>query len=183
MTDYFYADPHFSHKGVTNFLKEDGSKLRPWTDYETMDTALVELFNDTVTEKDKCYILGDVAINRRGLNILEQLRCENLILIKGNHDVFRLNEYTKYFRDIRAYHVTKGIIFSHIPVHEMQLDNRFGVNVHGHLHSGRVMNGNSIDLRYHCISCEHTEFKPISYEALVNKIIAEGGTIPDIYGN
>jgi calcineurin-like phosphoesterase family protein len=183
MTDYFYADPHFSHRGVTNFLKDDGSKLRPWTDYESMDIALVELFNDTVKETDKCYFLGDVAINRRGLAILEQLNCKNMILIKGNHDVFRLREYTAHFADIRAYHVMTGLIFSHIPVHECQLDSRFGVNVHGHLHSGRVMKGNSIDLRYHCISCEHTEFKPISYDELVAKIIAEGGTIPQIYGN
>ena len=164
-------------------MKEDGSKLRPWTDYESMDAALVELFNDTVTEKDKCYILGDVSINKRGLKILEQIRCRNLILIKGNHDVFKLNEYTKHFVDIRAYHVTKGIIFSHIPVHPMQLDNRFGINVHGHLHSGRVMKDNAIDLRYHCISCELTDFKPMSYESLVEKITAEGGIIPEVYGN
>ncbi|MGA1873758.1 MAG: hypothetical protein ACMUHY_08805, partial [Thermoplasmatota archaeon] len=38
------------------------------------------------------------------------------VLIKGNHDIFKLTDYTKYFRDIRGYHVMNGLILSHIPI-------------------------------------------------------------------
>lgn len=173
MTDYYYGDPHFSHKNICKF-SDHGQKVRPWETYEEMDVALVDLFNNTVAPRDRVFFLGDVCINRRGLKILEQLNCKNLFLIKGNHDVFRLEEYTPYFKDIMACYVKTGIIFTHIPVHESQV-NRFGVNVHGHLHNTRIMKHNAVDLRYHCVSIEHTDFKPISHDELIAKIRNEGG--------
>ena len=104
------------------------------------------------------------------------------VLIKGNHDIFRLHEYTKYFRDVRGYHVMNGMILSHIPVHESSLS-RFGTNIHGHLHSGRVMKDGVIDPRYHCVSVEHTDFRPILFEDVLKKIKDEGGTVGFKNGN
>jgi calcineurin-like phosphoesterase family protein len=91
-------------------------------------------------------------------------------LIKGNHDIFRLSEYAEHFYDIRAYHVLNNMILSHVPLHESQLD-RFGVNIHGHLHSNRVKNtfGN-IDNRYQCVCVEHTNFRPILLEEVMTWI-------------
>jgi hypothetical protein len=105
------------------------------------------------------------------------------VLIKGNHDIFRLEEYTEHFREIRAYHVLSGMILSHIPIHETSLG-RFGVNIHGHLHSNRVMKDmlhnrgvEVIDPRYHCVCVEQTDFRPILFEDVIKKIEAEGGAV------
>jgi hypothetical protein len=103
------------------------------------------------------------------------------VLIKGNHDIFKLQDYTPHFRDIRGYHVMDGMILSHIPVHESNLY-RFGTNIHGHLHSNRVMKDNGynkevIDPRYYCVCVEQTDFKPVSFE-IVKKHIKEQGGIP-----
>jgi calcineurin-like phosphoesterase family protein len=156
---FLVSDTHFGHQGVCRFLRNDGSKLRPWDNANDMDEAMVELWNNTVGPKDKVYHLGDVVINRRALSTLARLNGDK-VLIKGNHDIFRLDEYTAFFRDIRAYHIMDKYILSHVPVHESQLA-RWDGNVHGHLHS------NSLDdLRYLCVCVEQTEFKPIPWETV-----------------
>jgi len=70
---FLYSDPHFGHAGVCRFLREDGSKLRPWNDPAEMDEELVKRFNERVRPNDKCYFLGDVVINRRALRTLHRL--------------------------------------------------------------------------------------------------------------
>ena len=160
---FLTADTHFGHWGVTKFLRSDGTKLRPWDNPNDMDKDMVALWNDTVGPNDKVYHLGDVVINRRALSTLKQLNGDK-VLIKGNHDIFKLHDYAEYFRDIRAYHVMDKFLLSHIPVHESQ-KHRWQGNIHGHLHSNSVD-----DTWYTCISVEQTDFKPILFEELVYKI-------------
>jgi calcineurin-like phosphoesterase family protein len=141
---FLISDTHFGHKGVTQFLNSDGSKLRPWDNVEEMDEALVANWNRVVGPKDKVYHLGDVVINRKALKTLALLNGEK-ILVKGNHDIFRLEEYTPYFKDIRGSHKLYKFLLTHIPVHPDSLY-RWDVNIHGHLHSERVMKGVHVTL-------------------------------------
>lgn len=159
---FLTSDTHFGHAGVTRFLNNDGSKMRPWDNIEDMDEALVAKWNALVRPKDKIYHLGDVVINRKALKILEQLNGDK-VLIKGNHDLFRLEEYTKYFRDIRGVGVLDGFVLTHIPVHPASIE-RYKGNFHGHLHSNRVMLDGKIDPRYLCLCVEQTGFEPIALE-------------------
>ena len=103
-------------------------------------------------------------------------------MIRGNHDIFRDTEYNEYFRELRAYHVMNGMILSHIPIHEESLG-RFGTNIHGHLHANRVMKDGVVDVRYHCVCVEQTDYTPILFEDVIKKIEAEGGTIGFKNGN
>lgn len=157
------ADIHFGHRGICEFTHPDGSKVRPWDSYEEMDDELVRRFNEVVLPDDKCYILGDVTINRRALPTIARLNCKNLILIKGNHDNFKVSEYLNYFTDIRAYHVQQDVVLSHVPIHPQSLDRWVG-NIHGHLHSNSIP-----DPRYKCVSMEHTDYYPV----LLNQVISE----------
>jgi calcineurin-like phosphoesterase family protein len=75
-----------------------------------------------------------------------------------------------------------GMILSHIPIHEASLG-RFGVNIHGHLHAGRVMKDGAVDVRYHCVCVEQTNFAPILLEDVIKRIEAEGGGIGFKNGN
>ena len=192
---FLISDTHFGHAGVCKFLRNDGvTKLRPWDDPEEMDEYMVRAWNERVRPKDKVYHLGDVVINRKHLTTLGRLNGDK-VLIRGNHDIFKLEDYTPYFRDIRGYHVMSGMILSHIPVHEESLG-RFGVNVHGHLHANRVMRRAEstvefmergerswIDPRYHCVCVEQTDFAPILLEDMIKRIKEEGGTIEMRNGN
>jgi len=192
---FLYSDPHFGHQGVCRFMRNDGvTKLRPWDNAEEMDEELIKRYNEKVRPKDKCYFLGDVVINRRALPTLARLNGDK-VLIRGNHDIFRDDEYRMYFRELRAYHVMNGMILSHIPVHEASLG-RFGTNIHGHLHANRVMKArgvdaktgeilysNEIDPRYWCACVEQTDFTPILFEDAIKRIEAEGGVVGFKNGN
>ena len=176
---FLVSDTHFGHFGVCKFTGPDGfTKLRPWDTPEEMDEEMVKRWNETVRPNDKVYHLGDVVINRKALSIMYRLNGDK-VLIKGNHDIFKLEDYTPHFRDIRGYHVMAGMILSHIPVHESNLG-RFGVNVHGHLHAHRVMmkdyGREVVDPRYHCVCVEQTDFRPILLEDVIKRIKEEGGS-------
>jgi calcineurin-like phosphoesterase family protein len=192
---FLTSDTHFGHAGVCRFTEADGvTKIRPWTDPDEMDEEMIKRWNATVRPNDKVYHLGDVVINRKALKTLARLNGDK-VLIRGNHDIFRDDEYRLYFRELRAYHVINGMILSHIPVHEASLG-RFGVNIHGHLHTNRVKKARGIDaktgatlystendVRYHCVCVEQTDFTPILFEDVIKRIEAEGGSIGFNSGN
>jgi calcineurin-like phosphoesterase family protein len=193
---FLVSDTHFGHAGVCRFTHPDDPevKLRPWSDPDEMDEEMVRRWNERVRPTDKVYHLGDVVINRKALRTLHRLNGDK-VLIRGNHDIFRDEEYRTYFRELRAYHVLNGMILSHIPVHEASLG-RFGVNIHGHLHASRVkrargvdaktgtvLYGTDNDLRYHCVCVEQTDFAPILLEDVYKRIQAEGGEIGFRNGN
>jgi calcineurin-like phosphoesterase family protein len=192
---WLISDTHFGHeKTCTVFKREDGSPLRPFSSAEEMDEFMVKAWNERVRPNDKVYHLGDVVIAKKSLAILKRLNGDK-VLIRGNHDIFKLADYTEHFRDIRGYHVMNGLILSHVPVHTDSLA-RFGCNIHGHLHANRVMKArgvdaktgeilysNEIDSRYTNVSVEQIDFAPILFEDLQKRILAEGGTIGFKNGN
>jgi calcineurin-like phosphoesterase family protein len=192
---FLVSDTHFGHAGVCRFVRNDGvTKLRPWDDPAEMDEFMIAAWNERVRPNDKVYHLGDVVINRKSLVTLARLNGDK-VLIRGNHDIFRDDEYRQYFRELRAYHVMNGMILSHIPLHPESLG-RFGVNIHGHLHANRVMKprgvnvvtgkvlySDEIDLRYHCVCVEQTDFAPILFEDVIKRIEAEGGEVGFSNGN
>ena len=192
---FLVSDTHFGHAGVCRFMRNDGvTKLRPWDNPEEMDEVMIKRWNERVRPNDKVYHLGDVVINRRAMSTLARLNGDK-VLIRGNHDIFRDDEYRQYFRELRAYHVMNGLILSHIPVHEASLG-RFGCNIHGHLHANRVMKArgvdartgeilysNEIDTRYWCACVEQTDFAPILFEDALKKITEQGGTVGFKNGN
>lgn len=192
---FLYSDPHFGHAGVCRFTCDDGvTKIRPWTDPNEMDEEMVRRYNERIGPKDKCYWLGDCVINRRCLPTIGRLNGDK-VLIRGNHDIFRDDEYRRYFRELRAYHVMNGMILSHIPLHPESLG-RFGVNIHGHTHQRRVMKangfntetgqvtyGDEIDPRYWCACVEQTDFAPILFEDALKRIQEQGGVIGFRNGN
>jgi calcineurin-like phosphoesterase family protein len=156
---FLISDTHFGHVGVTQFLRDDGTKLRPWGNIEEMDEALVSNWNSVVNPKDKVYHLGDVVINRKHLKTLLRLNGEK-VLVKGNHDIFRINEYLEHFKDVRGYHILDNLIMSHIPIHP-DSRGRFKGNIHGHLHANNVG-----DPWYYNVSVEQINYTPIPFETV-----------------
>ena len=185
---FLVSDTHFGHTGVCKFTRNDGvTKLRPWDNVDEMDEEMIKRWNETVRPNDKVYHLGDVVINRKALKTLHRLNGDK-VLIRGNHDIFRDDEYRQHFRELRAYHILNGMIMSHIPIHTESLG-RFGTNIHGHLHANRVMIQKhakatpEIDPRYHCVCVEQTDFRPILFEDVIKRIKEEGGQIGFQNGN
>lgn len=169
---FFAADLHFEHPGIVK--ERNGIRMRPFETVEEHDEAVIERWNAKVGVNDKVYILGDVAMKKAGLAKVSRLNGKKH-LIKGNHDIFELHDYTPLFYQISAYRVfvefSQVVLASHMPVHPMELD-RFKFNVHGHLHDKRVRRKaedgrDTEDLRYLCVSLEHTNYAPISMDEVM----------------
>jgi len=165
---FLISDTHFGHKNICNFLNESGEKLRPWENSDEMDEALILNWNSVVRKQDKVYHLGDVTLSKRFLPIMDSLNGRK-VLIKGNHDIFNASEYLKYFSDVRGVHVLDGFILSHIPIHEESVG-RFSRNIHGHLHSRRVLKNSEIDNRYISVCVEQINFTPIELGDLKSRL-------------
>lgn len=156
---FFISDTHFGHGNILNFRDKEDKSIRPFANVEEMNEALIENWNKVVRPQDKIYHLGDVAIPRKGLDCLAKCNGDK-ILVRGNHDIFRLKDYTKYFRDVRGYVVLENYLASHIPVHP-DSKGRFKKNIHGHLHTN-----NLADDFYINVSVEQINFTPISWDEI-----------------
>lgn len=155
------ADPHFGHLGMCKFTKYDGSKLRPWDHPDEMDEALVERWNEVVGDNDRVYLLGDVAFNNRTIEIVRRLS-GRIVLVKGNHDQLKIDKYVDLFDDVRAVVQKKGFVMTHVPIHPQCMD-RWGVNIHGHLHANQID-----DPRYVCVSVERNNFYPVNLQDILD---------------
>jgi calcineurin-like phosphoesterase family protein len=176
---FLISDTHFGHANICVFTKSDGTKVRPFNSADEMDEVMIERWNAMVGKDDKVYHLGDVAIPKKSLNLLEKLNGRK-ILIKGNHDIHKLSDYSKFFSDIRAFHVLNGCVLSHVPLHPSSLG-KFGCNIHGHLHGNYVRRESDIgglerDPNFINVCVEHTNYTPILLEDVFERISLQGGT-------
>ena len=161
MERYFISDTHFGHDAVYTFMNADGTRVRDLADNsEEGDAEMVKRWNSVVGPTDKVYHLGDVAFPRRKLVLLDQLNGKK-ILIKGNHDMFDLKDYMKYFSDIRGAFELYKMMLTHIPIHPEQLG-RFDANIHGHIHDRRIA-----DRRYVNVSVEQIDYTPITLDEVL----------------
>lgn len=88
MNTWFWSDTHFSHSKILEYCN------RPFKNIYEMDRELVRRFNERVKEEDICFHLGDWGFKKskeapNGNNFeyfRNQLKCKNIICIKGSHD-------------------------------------------------------------------------------------------------
>ena len=161
---FLISDTHFGHANILTFKRQDGSPLREFPDIDTHDEYLIQQWNKTVSLNDKVYHLGDVgckSFSKLGA-ILERLNGTK-VLIKGNHDGFKLSQYAQYFKDIRGSHQLDKFILTHIPIHPQSLS-RWKANIHGHLHANVVD-----DPRYINVAVEQINYTPIDFEEIRSK--------------
>ena len=168
-TRFVISDTHFSHENAwAKFKLADGSPLRPFTSTEEMDETMVENWNNVVGPFDVVYHLGDVAISKRGLDLVKRLNGKKR-LIRGNHDIYKDSDYYNVgFEQIHGVRVfVDKWIFSHIPLHPDSVAERFRANICGHLHANKVkLSDGTVDPRYVCVSVEQINYTPVSFDDL-----------------
>lgn len=159
MKTFIIADTHFGHPNIIKFLRKDGSLLRDFPSITEHDEYLIQQWNKTVSPQDKVYHLGDVGFtNFTKLSAILSRLNGTKVLIKGNHDNFKMSQYAQHFKDVRAYHVLDKFILSHIPIHPESIS-RWQANIHGHVHSNSLE-----DFQYYNVSVENINYTPIDFE-------------------
>ena len=129
---FYTADLHFHYKP---FLPG-----RPFASVEEMDEAMIRLWNETVTDEDTVYVVGDVGYNGGYVpgDALGRLQGRKH-LIRGNHDTGFENapKLFDYFETVTDFNeIDDGethILLCHYPI----LYRKRGYMIHGHLHQAR----------------------------------------------
>ena len=134
----YISDLHFGHKNVILF------DHRPFSDVDTMDHCLIQLWNSTVSADDDVYIVGDFCY-RSGRTpdwYLRQLKGHKHLII-GNHDKATLDceNAAKYLESVeKMQHVTDGdkqICLCHYPLAEWYKSRHGSWLIYGHIHGAR----------------------------------------------
>ena len=178
---WFCSDLHLGHSNMYKFTNYDGTKCRPWDNYEEAEEYMLQEFNKVLKPNDTLYILGDVA-NRtdRASYFFNSLVPCRRILLMGNHDnKIGFKFLSKYFNEIRGAYNLENYIMTHIPVSSGS-KGRFKTNIHGHTHSNLITidnNGKIPDPWYRNVCVERTGFKLINFSEIkteTEKLIEKG---------
>ncbi len=96
--NYYTADWHLYHKKIiAEYANRPYLDKNGIPDVDAMNRGIINNMNAVVGADDNLYILGDVAFAtaNRTRPHLEQLICQNLFLIPGNHDADDIIEMTR----------------------------------------------------------------------------------------
>ena len=140
---------------------------RGFESIEEHDEELIARWNSVVTHRDVVYNLGDVIFSpSTKMHLLDRLNCRRHYLVVGNHEHHDIKRYAPFFSKIRLMQPYKErYLFTHMPVHRSQLEERFKgmVNVHGHLHDHEVQLEDNL---YFNVNCEFTGLAPLNIDEL-----------------
>lgn len=159
---WFISDTHFGHRAILTY----SSEKRQFNSLEEHDEYIIQEWNKLIRDDDKVFHCGDFCLNRSKLQVASRLRGRK-ILIMGNHDTFKTQEYLDAgFHAVKGCFQHENLICTHVPVHPNQLEHRFFANVHGHMHNHTIN-----DWRYLNVSLEQTDLRPITLEEVYNRIM------------
>lgn len=130
------SDLHFHHANIIKFCN------RPFKHVEDMNEALIKNINSKVGANDILFHLGDFCFqpHTKLAGIREQLNCNNIHIVLGNHDKDYYFEQTGQFASVQHYHELNigkvNFIFFHYPLLSWNHYYRNSIMCHGHNHFG-----------------------------------------------
>jgi len=148
----YISDPHFGHRNM--------AIRRGFKDENEMDEHIISEWNKVVNKRDTVWILGDITMEKSNYEILDRLNGIKKVIL-GNHDEPQhVPKLLQFVNKVCAVQYVKNkefgnLIFSHIPIHPQELEYRFNINIHGHVHENTLN-----DRRYINVSAEVIDYKP-----------------------
>ena len=162
---YVTSDWHLYHKNIIGYCD------RPFDSVDEMNKTLFENWNNTVSDNDTIFFLGDFLMGGHGVDTAKVV-WENLAgkkyFIQGNHD----KKIGKFCEDVitensqetvDVLYKGKIITLGHYP--NLQFSGEF--LIHGHTHNNRP--DDIIENRFNA-SCELTDYKPIHIDEVLDRI-------------
>lgn len=133
MTIFVTSDLHLGHRNILNFLDEQGKHFRNFQDVEEMNELIVKNWNDTISDSDIVYNLGDVYFGD-GYKHLSRLKGRKRLIL-GNHDDGKDSNLWPHFQKILMWRIFKeeDAVLTHVPVHSSSMF-KVHYNIHGHIH-------------------------------------------------
>ena len=165
---FFISDTHFGHANIIRYCD------RPFSTAEDMDKAMIDRWNELVTDCDEVFFIGDFSLTlsaERTAEILHELRgTKHLIL--GNHDDRRSKGFwSKHFatvedtRRVLIAPVNRSVTLHHYPMRGSEAPRLL---IHGHSHHTRPLLStceSTRQLRIN-VSVEGLDYTPISEDRI-----------------
>lgn len=157
---YFIADLHNKDKYVMKY------EHRPFSDTKAMRKCIIDEWNNTVTDNDEIYLLGDIG----DIEILAELKGK-IIIVTGNHDNADEIKARYPHIEVNTHPIMVGYLWlSHEPIGYMPPECPY-LNIHGHLHRfnyGLLERTWEAGNRYFCVSVEQINYRPISEKEITD---------------
>ena len=174
--NYYIADTHFGHKNV---LLHD---QRPFQNVDEMNAALIQNWNETVTDSDDIWVLGDFCYCSRNTPdfYLKQLNGRKHLII-GNHDrsILQSSTASEYFVTIEHLRYlkdgTSNVILCHFPMADWSGKYRGFYHIYGHIHNAcnEVSEFMSRQERTFNAGCMLHNYKPVTLAELMSSVTHE----------
>lgn len=175
---WIVSDLHLEHFNIIRYCN------RPFNTAEEMNDYIIKQWNATVGEEDTVINLGDLGFGfhkEENAGLRERIRNLNgkeKILIKGNHDKRKAQEYremgfTFEEKPIIRDTVYGRILFSHRPEDLRKYKGLAQYNLYGHFHNN-IIEKCEPELRavltpnHFIFILENTDYKPLSLEEFMN---------------
>ena len=163
---FFVADSHFGDERLNLY----GRDLL-FNSAKEVDEYIIKKWNETISKNDLVYHLGDVSMTKEGLDILNQLNGEK-ILIQGNYDLsvdnggtakYEINEnillkyFSKVYEDLIIDIGGEKVFLNHYPTNVKE--DMF--NICGHIHGLWKVQRNAVN-----VGLDAWHFTPVSEELI-----------------
>jgi calcineurin-like phosphoesterase family protein len=159
------SDLHLGHKNICKYRTQFSSA-------EEHHEIMFDNLATTIKKRDTLWLLGDIAFTREWLERMKEIHCMRKVLIAGNHCLergIRMRNLVEVYDDIFSMVSHRNNWFSHAPIHQQEIRNR-KFCIHGHLHQELVLDlDGKPDKRYINVCVDHTDFKPITYEEVIER--------------
>ena len=137
---WFTSDLHLRHEKIISYSN------RPFSDAEEMGRVILSNINERVGVDDTLWILGDVCMGREKIqgcaSFLSQLVCQDVRLVRGNHDIKQLALYDGVgfsevtdLTEISLGGKKQKAVLCHYPMLSWNRSGHGSVMLHGHIHS------------------------------------------------
>lgn len=165
MALFFTSDLHFGHKNVIRYCN------RPFSSAAEMDQALIDNWNNTVSESDTIILLGDIFFCDPSIaaNILRQLNGRKE-LVYGNHDKqIKSNKHLQsYFSAIHPSLYERKIdddyvTMCHYPMMSWNKSFHGSFQLHGHIHGKSPLTG---PVRRYDVGVDANNFTPVAWDTI-----------------
>ena len=187
MNIFFTSDTHINHtniiKGVSNW--PDTSRCRDFKGREDHNHTIIDIINKYVMPDDILYHLGDWSFG--GISsvwwFMEQLACQNIHLILGNHDhhILMNKVLPNHPSQVRAQEIfasvnqanyitieKKLIYLNHYAARVWDASHKGSYHLYGHSHDTLPPSGRSMDVGIDVAYRMYGEYRPFSFEEIDN---------------
>ena len=124
MSVLFCSDLHLGH--------DLASEKRGFKSVADHDSSILNTLINQCNKRTILYVLGDACMKKGNLDSFVAIPGRK-ILVRGNHDNYKSEDYLKYFEEIHGFIKYKKFWLSHCPIHPQEMY-RCELNIHGHIH-------------------------------------------------